>query len=199
MSLAGFLELSTRFLGDPVRLSEFIDKEKRIAEILSRLINFTKDYEDMGVKAHAWQNVHAVVGKVIPLLPMRGIRVDAGDPTLEVFADPLLEKVFFNLFDNALKYGGEKMTAIRITNRNDDGNLVILVEDDGNGISTEDKKKLFTKGFGRNTGLGLFLSREILSITGIMITETGEPGKGTRFEISVPKGVYRFTGAPQKK
>jgi signal transduction histidine kinase len=36
-------------------------------------------------------------------------------------------------------------------------------------------------GFGRHTGLGLFLSREILSITGITITETGEPGKGAVF------------------
>jgi hypothetical protein len=38
----------------------------------------------------------------------------------------------------------------------------------------------------------LFLSREILSITGLRIQETGEPGKGARFEIFVPKGAYRF-------
>ncbi|MCX6688670.1 MAG: ATP-binding protein, partial [Methanoregula sp.] len=68
-------------------------------------------------------------------------------------------------------------------------------EDDGVGITAEDKKKLFTRGFGKNTGLGLFLSREILAITGITITETGEPGKGARFEITVPKGEYQFTNA----
>jgi len=44
----------------------------------------------------------------------------------------------------------------------------------------------------------LFLSQEILSITGITITETGEPGKGARFEITVPKGAYRFTGTVGK-
>jgi signal transduction histidine kinase len=46
-------------------------------------------------------------------------------------------------------------------------------------------------GFGKNNGLGLALSREILSITGITIKETGEPGKGARFEMTVPKGMYR--------
>jgi signal transduction histidine kinase len=59
------------------------------------------------------------------------------------------------------------------------------------GISAEDKGKLFQKGFGKNTGLGLFLSREILSITGLTITENGEPGKGVCFEMTVPSGGYR--------
>jgi len=45
---------------------------------------------------------------------------------------------------------------------------------------------IFDKGFGKNTGLGLFPAREILSITGITIRETGEPGKGVRFEITAP-------------
>jgi hypothetical protein len=40
--------------------------------------------------------------------------------------------------------------------------------------------------------MGLFLAREILSITSITIRETGEPGKGARFEIFVPKSAYRF-------
>jgi signal transduction histidine kinase len=57
------------------------------------------------------------------------------------------------------------------------------------GISAGDKQRLF----GHHTGFGLFLSREILSITGMTITETGEPGKGARFEILVPNGGYRFT------
>jgi len=42
-------------------------------------------------------------------------------------------------------------------------------------------------------GLGLFLSREILAITGITITETGEPGNGARFEIAVRR---MRTGSP---
>jgi signal transduction histidine kinase len=102
--------------------------------------------------------------------------------------------VFYNLFDNALQYAGEQLRTIRVTNRKDNEVLVIAVEDDGTGISAEDKNQLFTKGFGRHTGFGLYLSKEILAITGITITENGEPGRGARFEITVPKGTYRFPG-----
>jgi signal transduction histidine kinase len=84
------------------------------------------------------------------------------------------------------------MTVIRTSSEDTENGLLISVEDDGVGILAGDKKRLFTRGFGHHTGLGLFLSREILSITGITITETGEPGKGARFEIRVPKGEWRI-------
>jgi hypothetical protein len=58
---------------------------------------------------------------------------------------------------------------------------------------------IFEQGFGKYTGFGLFLSREILSITGITITENGIPGKGARFEITMPKGEYRFAGTNNEK
>jgi len=73
---------------------------------------------------------------------------------------------------------------------------MIVCEDDGEGIVAAEKEKIFERGFGKNTGLGLALSMEILSITGITIHETGEPGKGARFEIRVPKGAWRTSGDP---
>ena len=83
------------------------------------------------------------------------------------------------------------MTVIRTSLQDSKKGLVISVEDDGVGISDDDKRHLFERGFGKNTGLGLFLSREILAITGITIKETGDPGNGARFELTVPKGNYR--------
>lgn len=71
---------------------------------------------------------------------------------------------------------------------------LIVCEDDGNGVVAEEKEKIFTRGFGKNTGLGLALSREILLITGITIKENGEPGKGARFDIVVPDGAWRIGG-----
>ena len=150
------------------------------------------------MKVPVWQNVEAGITKALAVLPMRDIRVTAEVNDLELYADPLFEKVFYNLIDNALKYGGQKMTLIHITSRESEKGPVISVEDDGVGISAEDKKRLFERGFGHHTGLGLFLSREILAITGITITETGEPGKGARFEITVPKDAYRITN-PMKE
>ncbi|MEN6611345.1 MAG: PAS domain S-box protein [Methanoregulaceae archaeon] len=197
VALSGYLEISKKTLDDPVRTSEFIANEQKIAEIIARQIDFTKDYEDLGVKAPAWQNITRIVQEIIPRLPMQNIRVDTGEPDREVFADPLLEKVFYNLIDNALRYGGERMKSIRMTSRENDGKLVITVEDDSNGIRAEEKKRLFMKGSGRNTGLGLCISREILSITGITISESGVPGAGAKFEIAVPEGAFRFTKKPE--
>ena len=125
---------------------------------------------------------------------MRDVHVEIDPKNPEIFADPIFEKVFYNLIDNALRYGGAGMKTIRVSSQESDARLTILCEDDGVGITTEDKKKLFTRGFGKNTGLGLFLSREILAITGITITEKGVPGKGARFEIALPKGAWRMKG-----
>jgi PAS domain S-box-containing protein len=196
LALSGFLELSKESFNDPTRISEFTDKEMHITDTISSLINFTRDYEGLGVNAPVWQNVHTVIGNIATRLPSRDIRLDTGDPVLEVFADPLLERVFYNLIDNALRYGGEKMTSIRVSSHESSNGLVIIFEDDGAGIAIQDKTHLFEKGFGKNTGLGLFLSREILGITGITITVNGEPGTGARFEITVPEGAFRFTGTP---
>jgi len=110
-----------------------------------------------------------------------------------VFADPLVVKVFYNLMDNAALYGG-KITFIRFSVEDDGDDHVIVCEDDGDGIIAQEKEKIFERGFGKNTGLGLALSREILSITGITIKETGVPGKGARFEITVPKDTWRVSG-----
>ena len=73
-----------------------------------------------------------------------------------------------------------------------DATIVLIKNFDENvGISESDKNSIFKKGFGKHTGLGLYLSREILEISCLTIEETGTPGKGARFEITVPKGRYR--------
>ena len=193
-ALRGYLELSHDVINDPKTLLGFLEKEEQAAGTIQRQITFTKDYQDLGAAAPAWQNVNTSITKAVAGLPMRAVRVNVDKHDLEIYADPLFLKVFYNLIDNALRYGGEQMTTIRVSSQESDSGLTILCEDDGVGITEEDKKRLFTRGFGKNTGLGLFLSREILAITGITITENGTPGKGARFEITVPKGGYRFTG-----
>jgi signal transduction histidine kinase len=108
-----------------------------------------------------------------------------------VYADPLIYKVIFNLIDNAVRYG-KTITTIRFSVEERDGDHILVCEDDGVGIPADEKEKIFQRGFGKNTGLGLAISRQILDITGITLHETGEPGKGARFEIVVPRGKCRF-------
>ena len=191
IALSAYLELSKDELDPLTVASEYLKKEIRIAQTIEHQIDFTKVYEDMGTTAPVWQNIRASVLRATAVLPMRNIRVEIDRMDLEIYADSLFEKVFYNLIDNALKYGGETMTTIRISSLETGAGLVIVCEDDGIGIPGEDKQHLFEQGYGKHTGLGLFLTREILSITGITIAETGEPGKGARFEIQVPMASYR--------
>ena len=193
MALSAYLELSGSSLDNIPEATEYLRKEKEVTHAIGRQIDFTSVYEDMGTTAPAWQNLDASVQRAVAALPMRDVGVEVDRKDLSIYGDPLFEKVFYNLIDNALKYGGDTMKKIHISCHETDRGLVIVCEDDGVGIAGEDKQRLFEQGFGKHTGLGLFLSREILSITGITITETSEPGNGARFEILVPKGAYRFT------
>jgi signal transduction histidine kinase len=192
-SLGGYIELA-KIEKDEAVLKNYLSAMEKITLVFQKELEFTRDYQDLGVQAPAWQDVAAIIRGKAALLSGQDVQVDIDihPEGLEVYADLLLEKVFYNLIDNALRYGGEGMSGIRVTSREMDGVLILLFEDNGAGIPAEDKLRLFTKGFGKNTGLGLFLSREILSITGINITENGEPGKGARFEITAPKGMYRY-------
>ena len=189
MAIRGYLEFSLDLEREP-EIREFMEKEKDAVNAIQRQIEFTRFYQDIGVAEPKWQDVKEIIDQVVKELDLTGVVLDNQVSGLEVYADPLIEKVFYNLIENSLRHG-EHVTSIGFSPSETDSGLVISYRDNGVGITDEDKKKLFQRGFGKHTGLGLFLSREILSITGITIRETGVPGKGVCFEILVPKGGYR--------
>jgi signal transduction histidine kinase len=182
-----------RTAGNPELLAD-VQKEKEIADIIHRQIIFTRDYQEIGLRKPEWQNVEDIITKAWVGHRIGPVKIDVRVPGLEIFADLLLEKVFYNLIDNAMKYGGPAMTTIRFTMHREGDSVVITCEDDGLGIPEEARKNLFRRGYGKHTGYGLFMIREVLAISGLTITEKGRPGNGARFEILVPKGLHRCTG-----
>lgn len=198
-ALACFVELHKESHPTPEQ-DEYIEKEKQILSKIQEQIEFTREYQKLGAEAAQWQDVKDVIHRAEKVAEPGKIRIINEVPRVEIFADPMLEKVFFNLIDNAIKYG-EKITTIRLFGERAGADYRIVCEDDGVGIADGDRGKLFTHGFGKHTGLGLFLSREILSITGITITETGKEGVGARFEILVPPNEWRldFTKVERQK
>jgi signal transduction histidine kinase len=192
--LMGYLTILQKKTPDP-SFTVYFQKVATAAKRISAMIQFTREYEKIGINAPAWQEFRTLVETAAMQAPLGQVIVKNDIPAgTEVFADPLIVKVFFNLMDNAVRYGG-KITTIRFSVEDHDGDHIMVCEDDGDGIIDEEKERIFERGFGKNTGLGLTLSQEILSITGITIRETGEPGKGARFEMTVPKGAYRFTSS----
>jgi PAS domain S-box-containing protein len=185
-----YLELSKESVKDPLFL-DYITEEIEAAGAIERQIEFTRFYESIGVNAPQWQDVTERISSAASQLHLEEITFDILLPPVQIYADALIEKVFYNLIENSLRHGG-RVTRMSFSFEETQNGAVITYRDDGAGISPADKEKLFRRGFGKHTGLGLFLSREILSITGITITENGEPEKGVCFEIRVPKGSYRL-------
>jgi len=173
-------------------ISEKVGIIARAADRIAAIIRFTKDYESVGVEIPLWQDLRRLVDSVAGETPLGEVRLINDIPRgTEIFVDSLIRRVLFNLVDNAVRFG-EKVTTIRFSGEEKGDSLFIVCEDDGVGILPAEKEKIFCRGYGKNTGMGLFLSREILAITGITITENGVPGKGARFEIRVPAGKYRY-------
>jgi PAS domain S-box-containing protein len=189
--LGGYLELFTDHPPEPQH-SMYLTKLKTAVKMITENIEFTKLYQDLGVVEPKWQNVTDLFYRVCIHIDIRKIRFEAPADGLEIFADPLLERVFYNIVENAVEHG-DRVSVVRLFSEESSDGLLIRIEDDGIGIPVHDKEMIFERGFGKNTGLGLFLSREILSITNISIKEAGEFQHGARFEINVPKGVYRFS------
>lgn len=169
---------------DPV-IADLLQKVDTAGSTISRQIAFTKSYQELGVQAPGWQRIQDIMAQQ----KAEGISLSCTCDA-EIFADPMLERVFYNLVDNAVRHG-ETVTGITVSCRQGPDDLVIVVLDNGIGVPADLKETIFEKGYGKHTGFGLFLAREILAITGITIKETGTHGKGARFEITVPKSMYR--------
>lgn len=187
MVVEGYLNL----MEDPDVLS-FHSAKENIEQALQRIkrqIQSTRDYETLGSEEPVWQNLDILVNHLeVP----HSIQMEIDCLDAKVYADPMLGKVFENLLDNSLRHGGDKVTKIRVSGLASDAGFTIMWEDNGVGVPSNEKEKIFERGFGKGTGLGLFFVREILEITGITIQEAGIPGEGARFIITIPPGHWRL-------
>ncbi|ACL15550.1 sensor histidine kinase [Methanosphaerula palustris] len=190
-SLLGYLTLVEESVGDPGQISH-LKKGRTAAEAIGRQIAFARDYQEIGVNAPEWQHLGTVLARARTGWTSGDVAITIEDADLQVYADPMLEKIFSNLIDNALRYGGS-ITRIRFSAAVTDAGCQILCADDGQGVPEDQKELIFLEGVGHHTGFGLFLAREILQLTGITIAETGTFGEGAVFTISVPDGGYRTT------
>ena len=188
-SLSGYQHLAKEMVKEGAA-GTIIGKQDEILQKISHSLKFAQSFQDLGLKPPRWQNVNQVFLLAISHLDFLRIHHTVQLDGLEVFADPLLEQVFQILADNTLTHG---KTATHVTLRYAEGpeSVTLFFEDDGAGIPADAKEKIFLPDFQKKKGVGLFLAREILDITGITIRETGEPGKGARFEMAVPKGAWK--------
>lgn len=117
------------------------------------------------------------------------VKRDWGSGELVVSADEgQLRQVFVNLVRNAreaMTEGGE----LTLSARRKNGQVEIAIADTGPGMSADVQERLFEPFFTTKeggTGLGLSLSRQIVEAHGGTIAVDSEPGRGTRFVITLP-------------
>lgn len=187
--LIGFTDIALEMNVDP-DIGVMLKRIMSSAETISDQISFTRAYQDIGIKAPAWQEAYDVIKRATAGISIKTVEIDFALTGLNVLADPLLEKVFFCLLDNSERHG-KHVTRSRFSCRDENESLIIIYEDNGVGIEPHEKDRIFERGYGKNTGFGLFLAREILAISGESIIEKGVSGKGALFEIKFLPGSFR--------
>jgi len=193
-ALIGYEEMARETATMP-EVQEKLRTITALTEKIQHQITFTRDYQNLGLSMPEWQNVQKIITREISVSGITGVTITMDWGNLEIFANPLLDRVFHHLIDNSIRHG-QKITKIHGYYQRSGAGIILIIEDDGIGIPGNEKEAIFKRQFYKNTGLGLFLSQEILTMTNFSIRETGEPGTGARFEIMVPKGAYRYGDNP---
>ena len=192
--LNSYLEMAKKHAVGQDQIIASLQKGVHAIRSIHETIEYSKDYQDMGAKPPKWQNVKMTMLLGLSHISIGKVQHSIETENLEIFADPLLEKVCQRLFENSVKHG-DHVTRIRVSQTTDSDRATIFFEDDGIGILKEKKEQIFLRSEGSRDSMGsLVFVREILDITSLTIKETGEPGKGARFEIVVPNGAWRITG-----
>jgi len=166
--ILGYLGIAKEAISDPL-VAEYISKIETATSTIQSLIGEARVYQELGSKEPQWQDLESTLPRShIPA----NITLNADVRGIDVYADMMLGKVFFNLLDNSIQHG-QHVKEITVSSGQSREGLTIVWADNGVGIAEGEKEKIFERGYGKNTGLGLFLMREILALTG---SPSGKPG-----------------------
>ncbi|PWR70562.1 CHASE4 domain-containing protein [Methanospirillum lacunae] len=171
-------------------LTQLISSAEEASEKINKHIEFSKEYQKAGIEKPRWQDIQTVWNLAYAMSRRKGLIFSVTGENYEIYADQLLQKVFYNLIENSLKHGKD-VFYITVTTRRYNSDLLIVYVDDGGGVPETMKERIFERGVGTGTGWGLFFAKEVLGLTGMGIKESGTYGIGAEFIITVPEGVFR--------
>jgi len=171
-------------------MSEYLIAVESATEQIEKIFEFSRIYEILGTEKLFDVNVKKSIDEAFMLFTHSNkIKLENECENLTVKADSLLRQLFYNLFDNSLTHG-KNVSQIKVYYQEKKDHIKLVYEDNGVGISVNEKEKIFKEGYGRGTGLGLHLIRNICETYGWTIKETGTLGIGAQFTIKIPKNNY---------
>jgi PAS domain S-box-containing protein len=162
----------------------------KAAEQIRRYVEFSDDFSKTGSVSPVWHDLRKVISASWTAMGNGSVEVAFDVPPLRVLADSMFPKVFDNLFSNSLRHAKD-LSKITISWREQEGTGIIVYVDDGPGISDKARSDLFNRPVTGTKGLGLFLVREVLKVTGMDMRECGREGEGVSFEIPIPADNWR--------
>ncbi len=188
-AITGYSYLLKKKHREQADIIDALGKMEQAVKDSVKIFDFAKMYEQLGVEELKYINVEETINEALGLFSGLNSMVVNECRGLTLLADSFLRQLFYNFIDNTRKYGDKATTIRAYYEKIDQNKLHLIYEDDGVGISKENKPKLFTEGFstGGSTGFGLFLIKRMMEVYGWTIQEVGEPGIGAKFVITIPK------------
>ena len=198
--------------GDDIKLlvPEVVNELTYTTGLMENLLQWAKTQMQAESVKPQLLDIARVTGEVLQLLRLQAeakrIYIDSKiQHPVYVYADKdMINLVFRNLVSNAIKFTPEE-GSIHIEAREMRSHIEIVVQDTGTGISEEGLRRLMesnyytTRGTGgeTGTGLGLMLCKEFLSRNGGQMRIESQPGKGSTFAFTLPKGAGEQDGEPK--
>ena len=192
-SIRGYIEFSKE-IAENGEFRKCFEAEENLIKKIHELLQYTRDYQKIGAQPPCWVNVGNTIQSVFSLMETGSLAMDTEVHALEIFGDPTLEMMFTYLVKNTLM-NGKSAPEVRIGFAEVKEGLRLAFEDNSTGIPHARKKNLFREEIVNAGNFSMKLIHDILECSGMSVRETGDPNKGLRFEILVPKGAYRFTQA----
>lgn len=175
----------------------------RMNDLITRLLEFSRlQIGQLDLRCTPNQNLLELVQQVVEDQRVTTTQhrlvlqlPDPPAPILVTYDAPRLEQVLNNLISNAIKYSPPETTITVGLDSSKSAEVVVWVKDEGYGISLEDQPQLFERFYrgqaaqaqnARGLGLGLYISREIITQHGGRLWLESEPGKGSTFYFSLP-------------
>jgi PAS domain S-box-containing protein len=181
-------------------LEIIVSETERLTAIVSQILLAGQLEEGRVDVATAATDLGPLVDSVLDSARLRApdqieLRLEQnGSPTVALADEDKLRQVLVNLLDNAIKYspdGGE--VAVELAGGH--GRVRLIVRDRGLGIPPGEQERIFekfyrldpalTRGVG-GSGLGLFISRELVSRMGGSLSVRSQPGEGAAFVVDLP-------------
>ncbi|NLE04193.1 MAG: hypothetical protein GX638_05245, partial [Crenarchaeota archaeon] len=198
MVIKGNIYLLKKMIGENSGYIKYLNNVESALDDVDHLFEISRIFEKTGSEQTSELNVGRCFDDAVSSFKeLSFIQIINKCHELTVHADSMLRQVLYNLLDNSLRHG-KVVTKISLNFSENEAGTTLVYEDDGVGIPTDFKSKIFTVGFttGSGSGYGLPLIKRIIESYGWKIQEISEPGKGAKFEILIPDNKQKQNNIP---